>query len=130
MPLLDASVILNAFQDIWGNDVMTGTMGSKNTPLKKRRPFPSDVKEPEKWHMTIFFLEISHGLKSNFLVPLATLLDRALNQQEQSDDAYVLDLLIATLIDITDHLTPEEKEKNPIDPELVIRCIRQVLILF
>jgi hypothetical protein len=55
--------------------------------------------------------------------PLATLLDRALNQQEQSDHAYVLDLLIATLIDITDHLTPEEKEKNPLDPELVIRCI-------
>jgi uncharacterized protein YqcC (DUF446 family) len=104
-------VILEAFQDIWGNDVLVSVgsdpSSSKKMPIKKRRPFPTDSMEPEKWQMTVFFLEISQDLSSNFLVPLATLLDRALNQQEQSDHAYVLDLLISKLLDITDHLTME-----------------------
>jgi uncharacterized protein YqcC (DUF446 family) len=104
-------VILEAFQDIWGNDVLVSVSSdpssSKKMPIKKRRPFPTDAMEPEKWQMTVFFLEISQDLSSNFLVPLAILLDRALNQQDQSDHAYVLDLLISKLIDITDHLTME-----------------------
>ena len=104
-------MILGAFQDIWGNDVLVSVgsdpSSSKKMPIKKRRPFPTDAMEPEKWQMTVFFLEISQDLSSNFLVPLATLLDRALNQQEQSDHAYVLDLLISKLLDITDHLTME-----------------------
>ena len=103
-------MILEAFQDIWGNDVLVSVSSdpsSKKMPIKKRRPFPTDAMEPEKWQMTVFFLEISQDLSSNFLVPLAILLDRALNQQDQSDHAYVLDLLISKLIDITDHLTME-----------------------
>ena len=104
-------MILEAFQDIWGNDVLVSVSSdpssSKKMPIKKRRPFPTDAMEPEKWQMTVFFLEISQDLSSNFLVPLAILLDRALNQQEQSDHAYVLDLLISKLLDITDHLTME-----------------------
>ena len=81
LPILEPSVILNAFQDIWGNNVLLQE-ASKKAPIKKR-PFPTDALEPEKWQMTVFFLEISQNLNSNFMGPLAILLDRALNQQEQ-----------------------------------------------
>ena len=110
-------MILEAFQDIWGNDVLVSVSSdpssSKKMPIKKRRPFPTDAMEPEKWQMTVFFLEISQDLSSNFLVPLAILLDRALNQQEQSDHAYVLDLLISKLLGLNLQFFVEKKPNAP-----------------
>ena len=85
--------------------------------------------EVSKWRMTNFYLETIFSVKCGFMKadliqPLSHLLKRALQQQNQTDHSYTLDLLISSLLEIANGLEDDIKEEYPMDTELVVQCIR------
>ena len=114
-------------------DLLTQIWGQAFFPKSQKQPSKvlpiSD--EASKWRMTHFYLETIFGLGGDkgchhrdLIQPLSHLLKRALQQQHQTDHSYSLDLLISSLLEISNGLEAEIKEKYPMDTELVVQCIR------
>lgn len=121
---LDASIFGELLRNIWG-EAFFSVKGS----IKAKRATTATQSEDDdsKWLKTTFLLEVSQKKfveTRDLLQPLAVLLKTALHEQDHRDHAYVLDLLISTLLNIVDSLTASEKESNPLDPELIVQCIR------
>ena len=118
--LLSEKAKISLLTNIWGD----GFFGPSATNKKKALSISDEV---SKWRMTNFYLEtIFHNQlgQADLIQPLSLLLKRALQQNNQTDHSYSLDLLISSLLEITNTLKPEVKEDNPMDTELVVQCIR------
>ena len=114
--LLSDKVKINLLTNIWGDGFFCQNK-------KKVLPISDEV---SKWRMTNFYLETIFDQlgQADLIQPLSFLLKRALQQNNQTDHSYTLDLLISSLLEITNSLKPEVKEDNPMDTELVVQCIR------
>ena len=128
LPSLEDSVLLQVFYDVWGEDIF---VKSKRGAAKggKQQQITANLTNPSlKWQKTVFFIEVAASQRlanmSSMLHPLSVLLKKALHEQAEQDHTYILDLLIGCMLSIVDNFDQAEKEANPLDPELIVQCIR------
>ena len=126
LPLIDDSILIQVLYDVWGEDFFVKT--KRSIAKSKKLPAGHTENQSLKWQKTVFFIEVSGNIKlakmSSMLQPMALLLKKALHEQDQQDYTYILELLISCMLNIVDNFNQAEKEANPIDPELIVQCIR------
>ena len=124
LPSLEDSVLLQVFYDVWGEDLF---VKSRRGAAKGKQPITNLSNPSLKWQKTVFFIEVASqkfANMSSMLHPLSVLLKKALHEQAEQDHTYILELLIGCMLSIVDNFDQAEKEANPLDPELIVQCIR------
>ena len=130
LPVIEDSVMIQVLYDIWGEDFFVKSKRSIAATKNKTTTTPTHlVDQPKKWLKTVFFIEVTNNSKlskmSSMLQPLALLLKKGLHEQNNvPDHSYILDLLISCMLNIVDSFNEVDKETHPLDPELIVQCIR------
>ena len=132
LPFIEDSVMIQVLYDIWGQDFFVKSKRSIAAAKNSQRTTSTPnhlLDQPLKWLKTVFFIEVTNNSKlakmPSMVQPLALLLKKGLHEQNNvPDHSYILDLLISCMLNIVDSFNEVDKETHPLDPELIVQCIR------
>ena len=131
MPNISVKVIHDLLVTIWGKAFFTKATSKAKSGGQQKSTYGEEDGDDVSWLKTTFLFEVSQEkLDENgasvMIKPMSVLLKKALFEQDQCDLAYVLDLLVSSTLRTVEALNPDDLEKNVLDPELVVQCIRSI----